>query len=90
MDPKLDQAPDYLDVIKKPMDLGTIESNLKKGRYRSGAEFEADVNLVWSNCFKYNALPVPSLIHDHHASHSLRPIDTLKTNSYVLYVCDVP
>jgi transcriptional activator SPT7 len=42
-------------VIKHPMDLGTMTKKLKTLVYKSKAEFVADLDLIWSNCLKYNA-----------------------------------
>eukprot|EP00357_Protocruzia_adherens_P032738 CAMPEP_0115008142 /NCGR_PEP_ID=MMETSP0216-20121206/21706_1 /TAXON_ID=223996 /ORGANISM="Protocruzia adherens, Strain Boccale" /LENGTH=608 /DNA_ID=CAMNT_0002375433 /DNA_START=1216 /DNA_END=3042 /DNA_ORIENTATION=+ len=47
-------CPDYPDVIKDPMDLGTVEKNLKTGVYTSIYQFCFDVNRVWKNSFLYN------------------------------------
>eukprot|EP01083_Nonionella_stella_P091292 255219_1 len=46
--------PDYPQIIKHPMDLGTIESNLSRGVYKNAFEFAKDVRLVWSNAKTYN------------------------------------
>ncbi|RKO92383.1 Bromodomain-containing protein, partial [Blyttiomyces helicus] len=54
-------APDYLDVIKKPMDLSTIESKLLKSSYGSPADMVADVRLMLNNCYLYN--PPTNLVH---------------------------
>jgi hypothetical protein len=45
--------PDYLQKIAKPMDYGTVTSNLIEGRYSTLAEFEADCKLVLENCITY-------------------------------------
>ena len=45
---------DYLQVVKEPMDLGTIRSKLTKNEYKKPAEFARDMRLVWSNCKLYN------------------------------------
>ncbi|PLB52915.1 Bromodomain protein [Aspergillus steynii IBT 23096] len=50
-------APDYYTIIKHPMDLGTMTKKLKALQYRSKQDFVDDVNLIWSNCFKYNTNP---------------------------------
>ncbi|KAL5050021.1 hypothetical protein BDW71DRAFT_141370 [Aspergillus fruticulosus] len=50
-------APDYYNVIKHPMDLGTMTKKLKALQYKSKQEFVDDLNLIWSNCFKYNTNP---------------------------------
>mmetsp|Transcript_78494 Transcript_78494/g.96043 ORF Transcript_78494/g.96043 Transcript_78494/m.96043 type:complete len:204 (+) Transcript_78494:55-666(+) len=46
--------PDYLAVIKKPMDLGTILSNIKNRVYTDAYDFAEDVRLVWKNAKQYN------------------------------------
>ena len=45
---------DYFDVIKKPMDLGTIQKNLEAGSYHSFDDFKSDVRLTFENAMKYN------------------------------------
>ncbi|TQB67779.1 Transcriptional activator spt7 [Monascus purpureus] len=50
-------APDYYTIIKHPMDLGTMTKKLKALQYRSKKEFVDDLNLIWSNCLKYNTNP---------------------------------
>ncbi|KAI4165048.1 MAG: hypothetical protein LQ342_001325 [Letrouitia transgressa] len=51
------EAPDYYNVIKQPMDLGTMTKKLKAVQYKSKQEFVHDLNLIWSNCLRYNATP---------------------------------
>lgn len=46
--------PDYFNVIKHPMDLGTVKSRLTSGKYSSPMEFAADVRLTFSNAMTYN------------------------------------
>ncbi|KAF8108186.1 hypothetical protein N665_0114s0074 [Sinapis alba] len=46
--------PDYLTIIKHPMDLGTIKKNLASGLYSSPHEFAADVRLTFTNAMTYN------------------------------------
>ncbi|KLU85037.1 bromodomain-containing protein [Magnaporthiopsis poae ATCC 64411] len=47
-------APDYYNLIKQPMDLGTMTKKLKGLQYKSKADFVYDLNLIWDNCLKYN------------------------------------
>ncbi|KAG1120028.1 hypothetical protein G6F42_012844 [Rhizopus arrhizus] len=54
VDPVLFNIPDYFDVIKSPMDLGTVEKKLKADQYPTVAAFKADVQLVFQNCYLYN------------------------------------
>ena len=45
---------DYFDIIKKPMDLGTVQKKLEAGSYHAFGEFKADVRLTFDNAMKYN------------------------------------
>lgn len=54
VDPLALGIPDYLNVIKKPMDISTIERNLSAGMYENVAAMVADVELMFNNCFSYN------------------------------------
>ena len=40
---------DYPEVIKNPMDLGTVKANLKNGNYNSFDAVFADISLIWAN-----------------------------------------
>ncbi|KAL1197983.1 Transcription factor GTE8 [Cardamine amara subsp. amara] len=46
--------PDYLTIIKHPMDLGTVKKNLASGVYSSPHEFATDVRLTFTNAMTYN------------------------------------
>ena len=54
---KKHEAPDYLNIIKHPMDLGTVMKKLKAFQYKSKNEFVDDLMLIWDNCLLYNANP---------------------------------
>ncbi|KAI8877363.1 Bromodomain-containing protein [Backusella circina FSU 941] len=51
--------PDYLGIVKRPMDLSTIEKKLNKGAYDSPEEFEDDIRLMFNNCYLYNPATLP-------------------------------
>ena len=51
-------APDYYEIIKKPMDLGTMSKKLKAQQYNSKDDVAADLQLIWDNCMYYNSDPV--------------------------------
>ena len=55
VDPVALGLPDYLDRIKRPMDLRTIRSQLRCRHYRQMSSFIADVELVFQNAMAYNA-----------------------------------
>lgn len=55
VDPVYWEIPDYFDVIKNPMDLGTIQQRIESGYYEDNWNaYAADVRLVWSNAMTYN------------------------------------
>ena len=54
VDPIAMNLPDYPDVIKHPMDLGTVKSRLSSGYYRDVQQFSADVHLTFDNAMLYN------------------------------------
>ncbi|KYM96936.1 Bromodomain-containing protein 2 [Cyphomyrmex costatus] len=45
---------DYHEIIKKPMDLGTVKSKMDSRQYKTAHEFASDVRLIFTNCYKYN------------------------------------
>ncbi|GFV90964.1 bromodomain-containing protein 4 [Trichonephila clavipes] len=54
VDVKLLNLHDYHDIIKTPMDLGTVKTKLEESMYKTPEEFAADVRLIFTNCYKYN------------------------------------
>ncbi|KAJ2850125.1 hypothetical protein IWW36_002124 [Coemansia brasiliensis] len=48
------EAPDYFEIIKQPMDFGTMRDRLAAGQYTDIASFERDLLLVVQNCMTYN------------------------------------
>nr|ADD95738.1 predicted protein [uncultured organism MedDCM-OCT-S04-C2] len=45
---------DYIQIVKTPMDLGTVKKNIEKNVYKDIEECANDVRLVWTNCMLYN------------------------------------
>lgn len=45
---------DYLNVVKKPMDLSTVEKNLNYNTYITVLDALDDLQLIWDNCKSYN------------------------------------
>lgn len=54
--------PDYFEVVKRPMDLGTIKKRLENGCYHSLEVFQVDVNLTFENAMVYN--PEGSVVYN--------------------------
>ncbi|XP_076287086.1 uncharacterized protein LOC143212316 isoform X2 [Lasioglossum baleicum] len=47
-------APRYYSVVRKPMDLSTMEEKLDGGLYKNLNEFKRDFRLIVDNCRQYN------------------------------------
>ncbi|KAG0578033.1 hypothetical protein KC19_5G199600 [Ceratodon purpureus] len=47
-------VPDYYDVIKEPMDFGTMYKKISKGIYYTLSLFEKDIMLICNNAMRYN------------------------------------
>ncbi|KAJ5297445.1 hypothetical protein PENANT_c005G03903 [Penicillium antarcticum] len=62
VDPVALNIPTYHSVIKKPMDLSTVQSKLKTGQYENAKEFETDVRLIFKNCFRFNIPGDPTYV----------------------------
>lgn len=54
VDPVALNCPNYFDIVKHPMDLSTIQKKYAANEYDSADEFEADVRLMFNNCYKFN------------------------------------
>ena len=48
------QAPDYFDIVRQPMDLGTIRNKVKKYDYQSPEPMLRHIRLTFANCDQYN------------------------------------
>lgn len=54
VDPDALGIPDYFDIIKNPMDLGTILANVENHVLQTREDFAAQVRLVFNNALLYN------------------------------------
>jgi len=54
VDPVKLSIPDYPEIIKRPMDLGTVRKRLETGYYRNLEECANDVRLTFDNAMLYN------------------------------------
>eukprot|EP01084_Bolivina_argentea_P041467 76537_1 len=54
VDPVQLNLPDYFDIIRNPMDLGTIRNGINNLRYRTLDDVATDVRLVFDNATTYN------------------------------------
>ena len=46
--------PDYFDIIKRPMDMGTIKKHLDSGKYSTHEVFAEHMRLTFHNAYTYN------------------------------------
>ncbi|KAI8889729.1 putative histone acetyltransferase [Backusella circina FSU 941] len=51
----IDDVADYYDIIKDPMDLATLEENVKADAYPTLDDFVKDTQKIFENCKVYNA-----------------------------------
>ncbi|CAM9948399.1 unnamed protein product [Scytosiphon promiscuus] len=54
------EYPDYHQIVSTPMDLGTIQENIRQGAYHSLEACAKDVRTVWTNAYLYN--PAKSVV----------------------------
>ena len=54
VDPVALKLPTYFDIVKNPMDLGTMENKLKNKEYSSVADYVNDFNLMVDNAILFN------------------------------------
>lgn len=52
--PSIKEYPSYYDVIEHPIDMNTIEANIKEDRYGSLDEMAGDFRLMFENCRRFN------------------------------------
>lgn len=54
VDAKKLKIPDYHQIIKQPMDLGTVKKRLENEYYWSSEEAIQDLDTMFMNCYQYN------------------------------------
>ncbi|GJJ08595.1 hypothetical protein Clacol_002814 [Clathrus columnatus] len=93
--------PDYYEIIKQPMDMGTMLKHVKSRKYKTKQEFADDLNLIWKNCFKYNSGPVSDShrlcmttrylsLHEEHVLRGCATRLSRKTEHLLAHVSDRP
>ncbi|KAK5958651.1 transcription initiation at TATA-containing promoter protein [Knufia fluminis] len=70
------KLPTYPEVVKNPMDLGTIDNNLKNNQYTSVQAFKDDFHQIIANCVAFNGM-------DHPVTQSARKMETSFNNQMV-------
>lgn len=83
VDPKLDEVPDYFDIIKEPSDLSTVRERLLSNKYANLQEFKREVNLIWENAVAYNGKSsYPAYIADQLSKIFAKQISLLEDQNY--------
>lgn len=59
VNPELDGAPDYFEIIKKPMDLSLVLKKLNDDQYTTLDKWKEDMNQIWKNAQTYNDHTTP-------------------------------
>jgi hypothetical protein len=54
VDPKALQIPDYFNVVLEPIDLKTIEEQIRAEQYHHMSEFKRDIYKMMMNSYKFN------------------------------------
>lgn len=85
-------------VIANPMDFATMLKKVKSKQYKSKREFKDDLELIWSNCYTYNAAEVRLIsirgsnpYNNKYQNHPLRPCVKrlkLKADRLLKYITD--
>lgn len=68
--------PDYVKIIAKPMDFGTISKNIEKGLYDTPDQFAEHMRLVFRNAITYNQM------RDHPVHVAARELNTKFEDKY--------
>ena len=51
---KVSDAPDYYDIVRRPVDLKAIKTKIRDGRVTDSHEYQRDVYLMFANSMMYN------------------------------------
>ncbi|XP_025424882.1 ATPase family AAA domain-containing protein 2-like [Sipha flava] len=68
----IEEVPDYLEIIKEPMDLETVMSKIDKHCYICARDFLDDIDLIVRNALEYNPDKSAEDKHIRHRACSLR------------------
>lgn len=51
---KKSEAPDYHEIVKRPIDLKTIKAKVKDGHIANSLEYQRDIYIMFANAMMYN------------------------------------
>ncbi|XP_059206069.1 ATPase family AAA domain-containing protein 2-like isoform X3 [Centropristis striata] len=72
----IEEVPDYLLVIRRPMDLSSLLTNIDQQKYVTVGEFVSDADLIWQNALEYNPDSDTMDRHIRHRAYALK--DTIR------------
>ena len=84
VNPEKLNIPDYFKHIPRPMDLGTVKSNLHGGKFASCEDFIGDVRLIFDNCIQYNGESAPVSVM---CQNVRREFERLNEEYYLDFYC---
>lgn len=67
-----DEFPEYYELIKTPMDYGTMKEKIENDEYRSAQQMQRDFMLVMENCRQFNA-PDSDIVKEAQRQTLMRP-----------------
>ena len=79
-------APEYRDLVYRPMDLGSIKKNIESGHIDSTEGMLRDINLVFLNAIMYNSRYVPGFEVTHKHPYNLHYFCLSETEIYALTI----
>uniref|UniRef100_A0A3Q3L352 SP110 nuclear antigen, tandem duplicate 1 n=1 Tax=Mastacembelus armatus TaxID=205130 RepID=A0A3Q3L352_9TELE len=86
--PHLEDLTDYSTVIQTPMWLGHIANKLQENNYQTVEQFVSDVQLIFSNCARYNRVrncPENPLTSEHQTLGFIFYVNIIVTGAVVLF-----
>ena len=72
LEPVPRDIPGYYDMIRTPMDLGTVASKLQRGGYPTVQHVHQDIMLMFRNCYQYNSDGSEIFVCAQHLEHAYR------------------
>jgi len=89
--PEIDGAIDYLDIVKNPMDLGSIIEKIDQNKYTSTKEWADHLFLVWDNAKLYNndKKSIIYIIADKMSKKSQKMLSLIPKNEYEKWILDM-
>ena len=51
---KASDAPDYYEIVRRPIDLKAIKARIREGQITNSLEYQRDIYLMFANSMMYN------------------------------------